>query len=76
MEISAMIDNQQKESPAKPVAGDVISSNQNTTTSEDRRSGDPTKIARKDPRAAQKLARKKRMKAAHRRRLKASHAKG
>ena len=73
MEMSTKHEEKQKETPAKL---DTISQNKNATASMDQESGARTHLARKDPRAAQKLARKKRMKAAHRRRLKASYAKG
>ena len=76
MEVSIKPDEEQRETPAKPAAGDVVSKNKNAGASGDRESGQRTNALRKDPRAAQKLARKKRMKAAHRRRLKASSAKG
>jgi hypothetical protein len=76
MEVSTMRDEEQKESQAKSAAGDVISRNENAATSGDRESGERKKIVRRDPHAAQKLAKKKRMRAAHHRRLKASHAKG
>jgi len=66
MEVSIKPEGQQKETTANP-AGDGVSKNGNPERAH---------IGRKDPSAAQKLARKKRMKAAHRRRLKASHTKG
>jgi hypothetical protein len=75
MEISRP-DEEQRETPAKPAAGNVVSGNKNAATLEGRESGKRTNTLHKDPRAAQKLARKKRMKAAHRRRLKASYANG
>ena len=70
MEVSIRPDEEQKEIPAKPATGDVVSKTKNAA------SGERTNTVHKDPRAAQKRARKKRMKAAHHRRLKASHAKG
>jgi hypothetical protein len=76
MESSARPDEEQRETPAKPVSGNVVSKNKYAVASGDRESGERMNTPRKDPRAAQKLARKKRMKAAHRRRLKASSAKG
>lgn len=76
MEMSSKHEEKQKETPAKLAADDTVSQNKNATASMDQESGARTHLARKDPRAAQKLARKKRMKAAHRRRLKASYAKG
>jgi hypothetical protein len=76
MEVSIRPDEEQKETPAKPAAGEAVSKNKNAAASGDRESGEHTRVVRKDPRAAQKLARKMRMKAAHRRRLRASHAKG
>ena len=76
MEVSVRPDEEQKETPAKPTAGDAVSKNKNAAASVDRGSRERTNRVRTDPRAAQKLARKKRMKAAHHRRLKASHAKG
>jgi hypothetical protein len=76
MEISISPDEKQKETPATPATGDVMPKSKNVAASGDRESGGRTNTVRKDPRAAQKIARKKRMKAAHRRRLKASHAKG
>jgi len=74
MEISAIRDEQQKESQAKPLAKDVSSESENLPGSADR--GNSGRALRKNQHAAQKLARKKRLKAAHRRRLKASHTKG
>jgi hypothetical protein len=76
VEVPVMPDKEQKETPSKPAAGEAVSRNRNAAASGDRESGEHTRAVRKDPRAAQKLARKKRMKAAHHRRLKASHAKG
>jgi len=76
MEVSIKPDEERKETPANLATGDAVSKNQKAAASGDRQSGERTNTARKDPRAAQKLARKKRMKAAHRRKLKASHAKG
>ncbi|HWY71245.1 MAG TPA: hypothetical protein VNX88_21445 [Terriglobales bacterium] len=76
MEVSIRPDEEQKETPAKSANGDVMPKNKNAAASGDRESGERTRAVRKDPGAAQKLARKKRLKAAHRRRLKASHAKG
>ena len=76
MEVSIRPDEEQKETPAKSAAGDVIAQNKNAVESADRGSRERTHAVRKDPGAAQKLARKKKLKAAHRRRLKASHAKG
>lgn len=73
MEIPAMRDETQKENQAKPGAEDVISEKANVAS---RATGGHAKSVRKDPHAAQKLARKKRLRAAHRRRLKASSAKG
>ena len=73
MEIPAMSDEKQKENQAKPAAEDVISEKASVVN---RATGGHAKLARKDPHAAQKLARKKRLRAAHRRRLKASSAKG
>ena len=75
MEMSIKREEKPKEASAEQ-AGDTVSQNKNATASVDQQSGERTHPARKDPRAAQKLARKKRMKAAHRRRLKASYAKG
>ena len=75
MEVSIMPDEEQKEIRAKPATGDVVSKTKNAASG-NRESGERTNAVPKDPRAAQKLARKKRMKAAHHRRLKASHAKG
>lgn len=76
MEISIKREEKQKEAPAKQADGATVSQNKNATASMDQESRERTHPAHKDPRAAQKLARKKRMKAAHRRRLKASYAKG
>jgi len=76
VEVPVMPDKEQKETPSKPASGEAVSKNKNAAASGDRESGEQTRAIRKDPRAAQKLARKMRMKAAHRRRLKASHAKG
>ena len=76
MEISIKPEEEQKETPAKTASGDAVSQNKNASASGDRQSSEPTNTVRKDPRAAQKLARKKRMKTAHRRRLKASYANG
>jgi hypothetical protein len=76
MEVSVRPDEEQREIPTKPAAGDVASKNKQAAAPGDRESGERINAHRKDPRAAQKLARKKRMKVAHRRRLKASSAKG
>lgn len=76
MEVSIKPDEEQKESPVNPTAGDVVPKEKNTTMSRNRESDERAHAVREDPRATQKLARKKRMRAAHRRRLKASHAKG
>jgi hypothetical protein len=76
MEVSIKPDEQQKEPSANLATGHAVSKNKNAAASGDRQSAERTHTARKDPRAAQKLARKKKMKAGHRRRLKASHAKG
>lgn len=76
MEIQAVPDEKQKQDQAKPVTGSVISKTANVAGSADRANGGHANAGHKDPRATQKLARKKRLKAAHRRRLKASHAKG
>ena len=76
MEVSIKTDEKQNENPANPAAEDPVSRNKNAAASNDRESGKSKHTVREDPRAARKLARKKRMKAAHRRRLKASHAKG
>lgn len=73
MEIPATRDEKQKEDQAKPGAEDVISRG---ASAAGRANVGHAKSVRKDPHAAQKLSRKKRLKAAHRRRLKASHAKG
>ena len=67
---------EQKETPAKAATRDAVPQNKNVSASTDRESSGLADAARKDPRAAQKLARKKRMKTAHRRRLKASYANG
>ena len=75
MEVLIRPDEEQKEIPAKPATGDVVSKTKNAASG-NRESGERTNTLHKDPRAAQKLARKKRMKAAHRRRLKASYAAG
>jgi hypothetical protein len=75
MEVSIKPDEEQKETPAKPAIGDAVSKDKSAAPG-NRESRERTNRVRTDPRAAQKLARKKRMKAAHRRRLKASHAKG
>jgi len=74
MEVSITRDDEQKNNPANLVAADLAS--QNKAASTHRESGERAHTAGRDPGAAQKLARKKRMKRAHRRRLKASHAKG
>ena len=76
MEFSTKPSEEQRETPIKPAAGDVVPKNQGVSASRDQASGERTKSVRKDLHAAQKLARKKRMKAAHHRRLNASHAKG
>ena len=76
MEVLIRPDEEQTEIPAKPATGDVVSKTKNAAASGDRQSSERTNTLHKDPRAAQKLARKKRMKAAHRRRLKASYAAG
>ncbi|PYY15426.1 MAG: hypothetical protein DMG60_17660 [Acidobacteria bacterium] len=76
MEVSIKPDEERKETPTNLAAEDAVAKNQKAAASGDRQSGERTNTARKDPRAAEKLARKKRMKAAHRRKLKASHAKG
>ena len=75
MGISIKREEKQKEA-AEQADGDTVSQSKNATASMDQQSGERTHPIRKDPRAAQKLARKKRMKAAHRRRLRASYAKG
>lgn len=76
MEVSIKPDEKQNETPANPAAEDSVSRNKNAAASSDRESGKSKRTVREDPRAARKLARKKRMKASHRRRLKASYAKG
>lgn len=76
MEIQEVRDEKQKEDQPKPATGNVISKNVSGAGSTDRANGGHANPGHKDPRAAQKLARKKRLKAGHRRRLKASHAKG
>lgn len=75
MEVSIKRDEGQKETSATPAIGDAISKDKNAASG-NRESRERTHRVRTDPRAVQKLARKKRMKAAHHRRLKASHAKG
>jgi hypothetical protein len=76
MEISIKREEKQKETPAEQAADDTVSQNKNARASMDQESGARTHPLLKDPRAAQKLARKKKMRAAHRRRLKASYASG
>jgi len=76
MEMSTKHEEKQKEIPAEQTADDTASQNKNATASMGQESGARTHPVRKDPRAAQKLARKKKMRAAHRRRLKASYASG
>ena len=75
MEVSIKPDGEHKETQSKPAIGDAVSKDK-SAASGNRESRQRTDRVRTDPRAAQKLARKKRMKAAHRRRLNASHAKG
>ena len=75
MEVSITRDDEQKNNPANLVAADLASQNKKAASTH-RESGERAHTAGRDPGAAQKLARKKRMKRAHRRRLKASHAKG
>jgi len=76
VEIPAMRDEEQKPDQAKPANKDVISESTSVAEPATRSTGERAKLVRKDARAAQKLARKKRLKTAHRRRLRASHTKG
>jgi hypothetical protein len=79
MEVPIKPDAQQRETPTTPAAGDAVSKNNKNNSvaaAGNRESGARANTLHKDPRATQKLTRKKRMRAAHRRRLKASSAKG
>jgi hypothetical protein len=76
MEVPIKPDAEQRETPTTPAAGDVVSKNNSVAASGNRESGARANTLHKDPRTAQKLARKKRMRAAHRRRLKTSNASG
>ena len=76
MDVPALQKEEHKVNQAESPASDGVSKRASVATPGDRGAGERAKLVRRDPLAAQKLSRKKRMKAAHRRRLKASHAKG
>ena len=76
MDVPALHKEEHKDNQAETPNSKGVSKSANVATSGDREAAERAKPVRRDPHAAQKLARKKRMKAAHRRRLKASHAKG
>jgi hypothetical protein len=76
MEIPAMRGEERKEDQPNRSTEGVIAQNASVAGSAHRATGERAKLASKDPHAARKLARKKKLKTAHRRRLKASHAKG
>jgi hypothetical protein len=76
MEIPVMRGEERKEDQASRSAEGVIPQNASVAGSAHAPTGERAKLVSKDPNAARKLARKKKLKTAHRRRLKASHAKG